>query len=216
MHPCTGKTITGLYRSADGTLYGGGDAQLWSLGKTGIRPIPRPPDIPVNAMVMALTQDRAGGLWASFSQKGVCEWRDNRWSTPQGLPDPLAAIPIALAPAPQGGMWVGFLKNQLALLTGGKARLFGVADGLTTGTVTQILPMNGKAWVGGGSGLNYFDGTRFIPVRGKGDELFTGITGLVFGRDGTLWINGSNGVSSIAPIELARAMDEPGYPVRAA
>ncbi|MFS2021925.1 hypothetical protein ACEN88_35885, partial [Massilia sp. CT11-108] len=61
---------------------------------------------------------------------------------------------------------------------------YGRADGLTVGTVVQILPAGAGAWIGGGNGLMHFDGTRFTPVAGRNGEPFAGITGMVFARDG--------------------------------
>jgi signal transduction histidine kinase/ligand-binding sensor domain-containing protein len=212
--PESDKTITALYRSPDGTVYGGGDTQLWTLGQTGLQAIPWPSGIPANTFAVALARDRAGALWVNFGLKTLYKWADGRWSRPQGLSGPESVSPMTISADSRGRIWVGFRRNQIALVTDDKVDFFGAADGLATDTVTQILPVNGHTWVGGENGLSHFDGKRFTTVRGRGEESFPGIMGLVIDREGTLWINGSTGISSITRTELQRALDEPGYPVR--
>ncbi|MBB3220542.1 sensor histidine kinase [Pseudoduganella umbonata] len=211
--PAFADTITALHRAPDGTVWAGGNGgQLWTAGATGLRPIPPLPGIKATC-VYALSQDKAGSLWVSMGRAGLYTWRAGQWSPGGGVPELASFAASAIATDSQGRVWFGSVNNRLAVLRDGQLRQYSQADGLDIGTVMHILPMQDGAWVGGENGLSYFDGKRFLALKGWAGEPFAGITGLVFSRDGTLWINGGDGISSIAPAELVHALRDPAYKV---
>ncbi|QBE66383.1 ligand-binding sensor domain-containing protein [Pseudoduganella lutea] len=212
--PAYADTITALHRAPDGTLWvGGAGSQLWTAGSQGLQRIRAFPEIRATS-VYALAQDQAGTLWVSMGRGGLYTLHAGRLEAGGGIPGLKTFAASALATDSQGRVWLGSVNNRLAILENGQLRQYGRADGLGVGTVMHMLPMRDGAWVGGENGLAYFDGKRFDAVEGWAGEPFTGITGMVFARDGSLWINGSDGISSIAPAELVKALGNPAYQVR--
>lgn len=206
-------TITALYRGPAGDVWAAGFSGLWAVRPDGAAWRRLLPGIDGQATIYAMAQDTAGALWLALGRRGVAAWRDGRLVRGGGIAalDTYAAATVAADR--RGRVWFGSVGDDLVILDGGKVRHYGRVDGLTVGTVIQILPTDHGAWVGGENGLMHFDGARFTPVTGRNGEPFAGITGMVFARDGTLWLNGAGGLSSIAPDELRRALREPGHGV---
>lgn len=211
--PGVNDTITALYRGPAGDVWAAGFGGLWAVRPDGSGWRRLHPGIDGPATTYAMAQDSAGTLWMALGRRGVAAWRDGRWSAGGGVAALETFAAATVAADRRGRVWFGSVGDDLALLDRGKVRHYGRADGLTVGTVVQIVPADDGAWVGGENGLMHFDGTRFTPVAGRNGEPFAGITGMVFARDGTLWLNGAGGISSIAPAELRRVLREPGYAV---
>lgn len=68
--------------------------------------------------------------------------------------------------APDGALWLGTDGAGLCRFDSGRARCFGVAEGLSQKYVRSLaLSRGGGLWVGtGGKGLDYFNGSRFHPA----------------------------------------------------
>jgi signal transduction histidine kinase/ligand-binding sensor domain-containing protein len=211
--PGVNDTITALYRGPNGDVWAAGFGGLWEVRPDGSGWRRLHPGIDGPATIYAMAQDSAGTLWMALGRRGVAAWRDGRWVAGGGVAALETFAAATVAADRRGRVWFGSVGDDLALLDGGRIRHYGRADGLTVGTVVQVLPDGAGAWVGGENGLAHFDGARFTPVAGRNGEPFAGITGMVFARDGTLWLNGAAGISSIAPAELQRVRREPGYAV---
>jgi len=205
--------VTALYRGATGAVWAAGFNGLWSVPADGSRWRRLHPGLEGPATFYAMAQDTAGTLWVALGRRGVAAWRGGRMVDGGGIAELKTYAAATVATDRRGRVWFGSVGDDLAVLDGDKVRHYGRAEGLGVGTVIQILPTDGGAWVGGENGIAHFDGTRFTSVAGRNGEPFAGITGMVFARDGTLWLNGAGGISSIAPAELQRALREPGYAV---
>ena len=211
--PGVNDTITALYRGPAGDVWAAGFGGLWTVRPDGSGWRRLHPGIEGPATTYAMAQDSAGTLWMALGRRGVAAWRDGRWIAGGGVAALETYAAATVAADRRGRVWFGSVGDDLVLLDGDRIRHYGRADGLTVGTVVQILPTGDGAWVGGENGLMHFDGTRFTPVAGRNGEPFAGITGMVFARDGTLWLNGAGGISSIAPAEQQQVLREPGYAV---
>jgi signal transduction histidine kinase/ligand-binding sensor domain-containing protein len=211
--PFTGM-VTALYRTRAGAVWvGRNGSRLGILEEGELRDVPLPA-LPGKGIVYALAEDRDGAMWVSLGRYGLHRWRAGQWSAGGGMPELASFAASTIAADRAGRVWLGSVNDQLVLFEDGKIRRYGHLEGLAVGTVMQILPDGAGAWVAGENGLMHFDGRRFLAIGGRNGEPFAGITGMVFDTGGTLWLNGGNGISSIAPPELRRALDEPGHEVR--
>jgi len=72
----------------------------------------------------------------------------------------------ALAPAPEGKLWVGTGNAGIYLLDPetGKGKGYRTADGLSSDQVTSIALFQGKVYVGTDAGLSVFDGSQWETV----------------------------------------------------
>ena len=69
-------------------------------------------------------------------------------------------------------------------------RVFGATDGAPTDISALAQTADGTLWVGGRAGLTRFDGLRFVPYPGSGDQPLqqTNVSALLATADGSLWI----------------------------
>jgi signal transduction histidine kinase/ligand-binding sensor domain-containing protein len=212
----SGDMTTALHAGPDGTLWSGGVGSLWRVRDGKREAVPLPPGLPEpkEAAIFSIASGADGALWVSAGLRGVYTLRGTTWLRGDDIPD-LAWFPTtAMAADARGAMWLGSTRDRLAAVKGGTARKFGREQGLNIGTVLALLPAPGGLWVGGESGVAWFDGKRFTPITGRGGDTFSGVSGLVSGADGSLWLNGAAGLSSIAPAELRLARDRPPYRVK--
>jgi ligand-binding sensor domain-containing protein len=129
--------------------------------------------------VQAITRDHKGDLWVSIVQHDVYRWHQGVWAQYGDL----AALPkltaVTLWTDESGRVWFGYMQNKVALLEGGRVKLFSASDGLKVGNVTALGSQGAHIWVSGQSGLALFSGNRFHAIVGESDAGFTGISGVV-------------------------------------
>lgn len=215
--PSTGATLTtALHVAPDGALWNASLGALWRIagGERAAVPLPAALADAAASPILSMATDETGALWASFGRRGLYALRGGVWRENGGLPGLAGLLPPVIASDAAGRIWFGATNDRLVLLERGRLRTVSRAQGLRLGTVLAILPMAQGAWIGGENGVARVDGDKVTSITGHGDDPFAGATGLVLSPDGTLWINGGDGISSIAPAELQRALREPGYRVQ--
>jgi signal transduction histidine kinase/ligand-binding sensor domain-containing protein len=90
-----------------------------------------------------------------------------------------------------------------------------VADGAPSDIVALAQTTDGTLWIGGRTGLTRFDGVRFVPYPGAGEDPLgsTNITSLLAAPDGGLWIGfRPEGVSLLERGRVTRYGPEDGLP----
>src|SRR5205814_1551545 len=65
----------------------------------------------------------------------------------------------------RGRLWAGTDGGVVAMLDNGAFQLFGAAEGVPTGQLSDILEdARGRIWIGSDSGLTTFENGRFITL----------------------------------------------------
>ena len=86
--------------------------------------------------------------------------------------------------------WPGTVPAQTGDLTLRQLnqRVFGATDGAPTDISALAQTADGTLWVGGRAGLTRFDGLRFVPYPGSGDQPLqqTNVSALLATADGSL------------------------------
>ncbi|MFB9240654.1 hypothetical protein IV454_25825 [Massilia antarctica] len=205
--------LTCLYRDNDGIIWAGGHRGVSYLDGKSFTKLVTPPDTE-GRPVHAIAKEADGTMWLSFNGGGVYERRDGVWRKVAPYADYASRGAMGISAMADGQLWLGYVGNRIALREQGKFRLLGAAEGLQVGVVFQVVRHEGQTWIGGDSGVAYFDGKRFHPLLGVDGEKFMGVSGIVASASGQLWLNGSEGISVIEAAELKRAVAEPGYRVR--
>jgi signal transduction histidine kinase/ligand-binding sensor domain-containing protein len=181
-----------LYRYLDGKV------DTWAM-----------PDRARKLGVRAKATDGHGGLWVGFDLAGVYHFRDGHWEPwDPGIPHPgnVSAMDIG----PDGTLWIGFSGDRMVTFDGRARRSFTAADGLHLGATLALDASQGDVIAGGETGLAWNISGRFRSIGKLGDLALAGISGIT--RDAQwIWLNTSRGVVRIAPAELRRALDQPGY-----
>jgi diguanylate cyclase (GGDEF)-like protein len=194
-------TTNGLYRIADGPVYGIDSARGLSDGY---------------ARVVMETED--GTIWIGHAG-GLDRLREDRVEAVPlpGLGDRPASV-LALAPARDGGLWLGTYDQGVLHLPGpaGGAPLPRLtrADGLPADHVRALLEdPDGTLWIGTTHGLaRRRDGE--LRVFGSADGLPAGFIRVLYrAPDGVLWIGTSAGIAAIGADERIRAWHpDHGFP----
>ncbi|AVR94532.1 sensor histidine kinase [Pseudoduganella armeniaca] len=205
--------LTCSYRAPDGTLWFADRKARWRRGASGtLTELPHPPGLGDHD-TQAMTVDGHGRMWISLPGAGVFRIDGDRWrkgGDVAGLPDGWA---MSLATDDAGRVWAGYLRNRIALIEAGRARVFGTAQGLQLGHVQVLLPDGPRVWAGGQNGLAWFDGRRWHDVTPAGERPLRGISGLVRTRTGELWLHGADGISRVAAADVERLLREPARPL---
>jgi signal transduction histidine kinase/ligand-binding sensor domain-containing protein len=210
-NPVLTQEISCLLRAADGTVWMGGNSDLWREQQGRLAPLPLLKSL---TDTQALALDESGNLWASILRSGVFRLKDGAW-TPYGG---IAALPrgpaITIVRDHRHRLWFSYPGGNVAVLDGDQVRIYSAADGLQVGNVLANHPGRIDQWLGGELGLVRFDGDRFYAIRSVPELSLEGITGIVETADGDLWLNGRMGIVHLAAPELERSRIDPLYPVR--
>ena len=205
------ENFTAAYRDAGGTVWFAGPKALGHL--EGRRIVTTP--LPVEASgidAQAIARDQSGAVWVSMTtKKGVYRFAGGQWNFISELPNYMAT---AEAVTSDDAVWFGYTRGTLARLRGKSVDLFSEADGLSVGEVLALRAQGVQLWVGGGLGLEHFDGRRFVPIRSASSNAFTGVSGIVATESGDLWLNANDGIAHIPRQELERAVLDPNYRVQ--
>ncbi len=137
----------------------------------------------------AVLVDQKQNVWAGTSSEGLFRFQTNRF-----VPVFAARTDIpALFESRDGRLWAG-TQNGLGCWDGRSWRLYTTRDGLSGNAVSAIAEdSRGNLWVGTeDSGLDYFDGQKFISCRASANGLpGNDISCLYVDHDGVLWVGTS-------------------------
>lgn len=201
------------YRDPDGVLWLGNEDGLWrqrgSGGGGGGVVIPYPAGLR-GYDTQALSRADDGGMWVSVVRAGLYLLRDGRWQKDGGLAGLPGDYPLCLAREAGGAVWGGYAGSQIVRIAGGQVARYGPAQGVALGVVLSLFHRDGQLWAGGERGVAWFDGSRFVPLRGQDGQEFTGVSGIVRTAAGDLWLFGADGLTHIGAANLATAMRNPG------
>ena len=198
--------------------FAGSDDVLWLFGKDLFQinnglPVKVPlleGEPPAN--IRAIASDRAGGLWASYIDKGLYHLTQGKW-VPWQPKFPFAALtPASITTDSEGRVWLGYSDSRLALLDGTVLRTYSPQDGLQVGNVNIIDASTKDALIGGESGLARFRNGHIQSLTSQDFEVLSGISGIVQLKNGDVWLNTSKGIVHIEATEFQRAFDHPGDP----
>jgi len=205
------------YRAPDKTFWFAGEGGLWHLVSGRLTRIDLPPalaDHPDNAQFLqAIVQDRSGGMWVAFWNRGVYRLADGVWMVNGGRSDlPKQRVHIEFADS-LGRIWFGSRSNVLAVLDGDRVQTFGPSDGIRVGDITAIYGRGPEIWIGGESGLQQFDRGKVRSINAVNKKCLHGISGIVQTANGDLWLNGQGGIFHIRRAEITEAFQNPAYRV---
>ena len=188
------------------------DHSIWAASSYALllfrngRRVPRPDlETPfANTSVIALCEDRTGGVWAGTSN-GKLYQVDSDSVTPVPYGGRTQAI-FSIAQAPDATLWVATLGDGVYRLRGGESRRFGRADGLSSEGVRVVyVAPDGTLWAGmAGGGLAKLEGDRFISVgspEGLSDDT---VSQIISDDEGRLWVGTNRGLSVIDREQLSR------------
>ncbi|MGD0490550.1 MAG: ATP-binding protein [Steroidobacteraceae bacterium] len=209
-------TSSFAYRAPDKTFWFSGKRCLWHLvGKDFICVDLAPEMVNQSELLQTIAEDQQGGMWVSFGRRGLYRLANGSW-TPFGGRNDLpktGRIMVAFTDS-LGRVWFGNMNGQLAVLDGGRVRVFRPGDDLQVGNITAIYGRGPEIWIGGEFGLEQFDQGRFHKIAALDDQWLRGISGIVETPEGDLWLNAISGIFHIRKAEISQALKDSAYRVK--
>ena len=155
--------------------------------------------------------DAEGALWESFATASVFRLKDNKWVERGGYSELPNRNALRIVNDTQGGLWLTYSDDVIALVQHDRVRLFTTRNGLNIGTVTALYALSDHAWAGGDKELELLKNDHFFALHGKHGESFTAIRGIVETSAGELWLYASNVVYRITKDEVSRVLSDPTH-----
>jgi signal transduction histidine kinase/ligand-binding sensor domain-containing protein len=208
------ENVSALYRDPDGVLWAGNAGGVWGAAGGG-DPAARYA-LPAEAQsyeVQAMSRAPGGGLWVSVVRAGLYLLKDGQWLRQGRHGGEGDDFPTSLASDADGTLWAGYLRNRVVRVNDAQATPFGAEQGLEIGIVLTLRRLGPQLWAGGERGVAWFDGARFVALRGRQGEAFRGVSGMARTARGDLWLFGTEGLSRIGAEQLALALAQPGHEV---
>ena len=205
------------YRAPDTTFWFAGEGGLWHMARGRLTRIELPPAL-ANAdnaqFLQAIAEDRSGGMWVSFWNRGLYRFDHGTWTQDGGRHDlPKQRVYVEFRDQ-LGRIWFGSRNNVLAVLDGEHVQTFGPSDGIRVGEITAIYGRGSEIWIGGELGLQQFDRGRFRGISAANKECLRGVSGIVETSNGDLWLNGLGGIFHIRRAEIIDALKNSADQVR--
>ncbi len=152
--------------------------------------------------IVALAEDRQGGLWVGTRQGQIRRLFENRWLEPGLFPSTNSIS--SLLSAADGSMWVGTAGDGLFHFENGGFRHLGKHEGLPSDIIrTLYVDTEGTLWIGAGnSGLTCWQNStiaNFTHYQGLPDDA---ILQILEDDAGRLWLGTSHGILCVDKHQL--------------
>ena len=198
------------YADREGVVYIGGVSGIWKMSDAGAAHVAsRPsPNSERSGLVLAMTKDLHGTLWASISgdlAPGLYTLTGKQWTR-----STISGLPRSNYTDPSGRIWLGYLDNRLVTVAEGKATSLDAHQGVAIGDTKTFQHDGRHLWIGGSNGLGYMDGLRMKMVGLAGGVPLNNVTGIMF-SEGDLWIHTLDGVFLLPANEVRQAETNPSH-----
>jgi signal transduction histidine kinase/ligand-binding sensor domain-containing protein len=162
--------------------------------------------------IRAFTIDSSGRKWYSIAAVGVFRVEKNGWTSLESLGGPKESASSEFGDA-TGKVWFGF-RNSVVALDGSTPRTFSARDGIAIGEVLCIKGSASGLWIGGETGVSFFDGTRFRSMLPVAEQAFAGVHGMVVTKGQGMWLAANRGIVFVPEKELQSFKANPEYQVQ--
>jgi signal transduction histidine kinase/ligand-binding sensor domain-containing protein len=204
---------TGLQRLTLASYVDPSDDSVWATNVKGIwQLIPKGPrlekpltskEVGFIGAIPCMLRDSHGAFYVCIPNSGrgngLLVSNDHVWREVFDHP----VFPLTLAADVKGNIWVGSKDaNRIYKLANGKQIQLNEQQGLSVGVVRAIYASGDVLWVGGDTGIQFFDGQRFVTLLSDNQEITGPVSGLVEDRNGDLWAQTLDGVLRIRAVDL--------------
>ena len=209
------NAIQATYRDPAGTVWWAAWHAFHRLENGRITPFLLPAELrEKNVNGMAVTEDRSGVLWVGATGEGLFRMRDGVW-TPYRTSPEFAKLRVQAAYTDwMGRVWFGYDGGTIVAIENGSLHTISTGDESPVGSIYAIGGRGQHLWVGGESGLAFFDGNCFRKVAPVDASTFDSVWGIEETSDGSLWLVERRGVIHILGDEVAKYVGDPTFRVR--
>jgi len=192
--------ITASFRDHDGAVWMAGGPSLNRL--VGDRLV----DVRIDNLesagqhqaISAINEDADGRLWISIRTKGIFRLDGSKLTSLQSVGGSSGSA-LAIYGDPAGAVWFGIGKSVVEL-NRGKVQEFSSRSNLKIGAILAIHGNGSNVWVGGESGLAFFDGSGFREITGSDGLDFRAVSGIIATRETGVWISEGRGIIHFSSI----------------
>jgi PAS domain S-box-containing protein len=177
-------------------------------------PLPPPFPKPYTEQEVAMTEDRSGTLWLAAVRDGLFSWSNGRWQRLEAASEFAKLIPTTAFTDWMGRAWFGYKGGTIIIVDQGKIQRVFHPNDSPVGSIGVIQGRGQHLWVGGESGLAFFDGNRFRRIIPADPETFGSIGAIEEAPNGSLWLSESRGLIEIPATEVEQALRDPAHRVK--
>jgi signal transduction histidine kinase/ligand-binding sensor domain-containing protein len=203
-----------IYRDAKGTLWIATHDSLLEMTGRHLSQFAYPngtkSDNDGKGAAVTMTEAHPAGMWVSILGDEVYRFAGGKWTSLGALGGPRGVAGSAFTD-PNGPAWFGFLDQTVVRIDDGGVRVFDAQDGVQVGKVRCIQGHDGKVWIGGDSGVAWFDGSRFLRLIPSGGAL-RDVFGILETDEG-LWLSEHTGIIYVSHSELLAFEKDPKHQV---
>ena len=162
---------------------------------------------------IAMTEDGSGVLWLA-AVEGLFYRPKGEWQRLETASEFAKSSPMTAFTDWMGRAWFGYEGGTIIIVGHGEIqRVFPANDSLV-GSIEAIKGRGQHIWVGGQSGLAFFDGNHFQRIIPADAETFGSVRGVEETSNGSLWLAEKRGAIEIPAAEIQRFLGDPSYRVR--
>lgn len=204
-----GTQVTALFEDHTGRLWVGIDNGLWMYTAGKFTAVIKPDEKGVTGMVMAMTQDSAGDMWALYGHPfKLLRLRDDHVA--EDFDGPLYQSVRSMALDPNGGLWLGLKNGDLAHTGTSEPR---VSTHIDASVRDIAVTSHGFILGATNKGLVVFKHGTLRTLSAKDGLPCDAMNGLVEGDDGSLWLYMSCGLVKVEPSTLDDALSNPSHTI---
>ena len=208
-----GNRVASMLEDRTGNLWVGVDDGLYLFKNGRFRRVPEPNHQPLG-VVVGMAEDIDGNIWAECASKPPKLVRIRDFQVREVFPESQVPSGRTLAPDPEGGIWIGTLKGDLALFRHGVLETFPLN---TKGDpfIHQIIPnADGSVLAGSANGLVGLRNGKVQRMTTRNGLPCNFVTSFIQDREKRWWLYTDCGIVELPDSELQRWWTNPDIMVQ--
>ncbi|MGA9672340.1 MAG: two-component regulator propeller domain-containing protein [Terracidiphilus sp.] len=203
------------YRSRSGAIWWFCPLAIYRYEAGSYTKIPLPPSFPkpYTEGEIAMAEDGSGTFWLA-TVEGLFYWKNGEWQRLETASEFAKSSPVTAFTDSMGHAWFGYEGGTVVIVGQGKIQRVFLANHSQVGSIQAMSGLGRHIWVGGVSGLAFFDGDRFRRIIPADAETFGSIRGVEETSNGSLWLAEKRGAIEIPATEILRFVGDPSYRVQ--
>jgi PAS domain S-box-containing protein len=205
-----------VYRDPSGAIWWFGSRAIYRYDRGSYTTLALPPWFPKPNLQdrIQATEEGSGALWLSAKKVGMFYRKNGVWHQLEAASEFSTLTPVTAFTDWMGRAWFGYGGGTIILLKDENVQRVFPAGDSPVGSVAAIGGRGHHIWVGGESGLAFFDGNGFRRIVPVDAETFGPIKGVEEASNGSVWFPERRGIIEIEAGEIQKALSDPSYRVK--
>lgn len=205
------------YRAANGTTWFGARDVLARLQGNKFLKVELPDQVTKSEsifknkdpiLINSITVDHSGSMWVSIAGFGEFQLKGDLWKFVPVLKDHPDWTARSAFTDSSNRVWLVF-GEIVAVVDHDRVQTFSPKEGLNIALPNIVDGRDDQVWVGGESGIAFFQGNSFHPLIAADGSNFGLITGIVVVPNDGLWLAAGPGIVHIPEREIQNVLQHP-------